>query len=215
MAKMNEPWLILEEARKQNGFTQAQWCEGVCAQSQYSLIEQGVLVPDDTLMDAFLHRLALPAASREDLGEVWRQHRRAIELQIRWWRAFVRGSAPSVAFEAHGFEADGQGTSDLTLEAECYSLWWLARDMSHRSLGRGADADPDPVACKVSALWRRVISESHHIPRHMRALGDLRLRVVLASVEAMAANLHGRHQSSCLWLARANDMILQIPSYWV
>ncbi|GMA64792.1 helix-turn-helix transcriptional regulator [Alicyclobacillus fastidiosus] len=192
---MSEPWNHLRASREAVGWTQGDVARGIVAQSHYSLIEQGVLVPSDKVAAQLAMRLRIQV---DRWGEQWVPYRRAFQARQRCWRSFAKD----------GFIAPEHlcALRDATLlvDFECYAQYL---DVS--------TASPE-VACQRLANARRQLCSirAMHVPQRMRQWGDIRLRIVLAMVESQLQKRLDRHQAATAWALRANRMMHEVPAFW-
>lgn len=169
-----------------------------------------MLVPEDKVIDQLLERLEVTVDPYlTEMRSAWNVHRRVVERQITLWRRFERGMVEDVETEV---AICAQEHPILTLERDCYTVWTATvRAQRTRS-------SPIELAERLPSLYslhRRILADSHHVPRHMRPLGDIRLRIVLTIADSLLASMSNRHQASFLLAARGQEMQLQLPRYWV
>lgn len=215
---MDEPWRDLAEFRRKASLSQSDFGYPVCSQSQVSLIEQGVMMPNVTALHHFARRLG------EDIGkwtERWTPHKLRVKAQTRLWRSFVRRDWALLQGQL-----DDTADESLELDKTCYQLWTNLQGIPKQSMVEGERFIPVDnlltaeiqagASRDVATLQARVQhAKSPYLPCHMRGQGDLRLRVVLAMIEATYSRRFQRHRSAIVWQLEAHRLFCQVPRYWM
>ncbi|EPZ47503.1 MULTISPECIES: helix-turn-helix domain-containing protein [Alicyclobacillus] len=192
---MSEPWQALQEARCARGWTQAMAARGIVSQSHYSLIEQGVLVPNPKVIGELAARFELNATKWEAM---WSQYRRQFRARQRCWRAFAHDGQLTRA------DVSALQRASLSLDYECYQQFL---DIPF--------SDP-------AVMYRRLVNarnqlpnvQAPHVPARMRPFGDIRLRIVLAIVESHVLAQLKRFQAATVWRLQAQQMMKEVPVFW-
>lgn len=207
---MDEPWLDLVALRRQAKLSQTQLGHPVLSQTQVSLVEQGVLMPSVHALSHFARQLG---EDMRDWSVRWAPHQQQVKRQTHLWRRFIRRDLTQLQRELDSSE------ETLALDCACYRKWVnlsTATECGSQydlfSEARGASGDLMNVAALRAAVQQ---TPPRYLPSHMRGQGDLRLRVVLAMIEAVVSSNYQRYRSAVFWKLEAHRLFRQVPRYWM